>query len=505
MVDPSGAQEHIDDDQFFNTGTSTTTGSGFRPATSFQIASQVPLHNSGASGFASAARLPNAPTSAQGFSGFGSAAKLPLSSQPHDETGGVETSTAVAPFVPPKFSGFGRASALPILAADEWPPSPPPQQDYDSWFDTDTSTLPVDAFSFKTAKAILNVTEDTHESASQIPQLGGFTSGLSKWKAASQTSEDESLESEASVPHLPIGFTSAAHQHLGKSNWAAPSAEALARAAAKMKEWQAGFSNDEETPDGQDTENNAPAGSRPPASHTPSLQPLSRPALRTVENGSSTMQPPDTPTPARAPAKDHFTVVAGMQIKNKPFKSPLMAKPQAQRSVSAPSPFAGSPLNPARSTGFRVASGSKLPAAFSGTAAVAGLSTPAKPAPGTAAFLSPVKGAVSTFVSPVKASVPSVASPVKALGMTPRRLGVSSGPGKGKFSTPFKAGLAPGEPGRSQLEEKLKEEQARAARAVPTQIQVSNTPAKKGKERKEYRFFDLSELYMFQADDCTVC
>ncbi|KAI0828884.1 hypothetical protein BC628DRAFT_1408952 [Trametes gibbosa] len=478
LGNPHGGQEHTNDDHFFSTDTIRGAGTHLVPTASFTIASKPPMHTSGASGFASAADLTDASPSVRRLA---STAKLPPPSLPYAEETGVEP-VSVALFSSSKLSGFGRPSALPVLAADERPPSPPPQQDYDSWFDTDTSSLPVDAFTFKTAKVVLRTSEDVSESPGKITLLGSFRPCLSKWQAASQTGKAEDLEPEITVSNPPVGFMSAAHQHLGKSNWAAPSAEALARAAAKMKEWQVDFDHDEETTGTQNAENAAPAGSRLPT--PPSLQTSFRPVLCAVENAFSPARPPDTPTPAGAAAKDHFTLVAGMQIKNKPFKSPLVTRPQGQlRSVSAPTQYTGLPLNPAQSTGFRVASGTKLPAAFSGNIAAEVTSTPARPAPGT-----------SAFVSPVKASASSLASPVKALGMTPRRLGVSNAPGKGRFSTPFKAGLAPGESGRSQLAQNLKEEQACVANAVPMQIQAAMTPFKKGKERREHRFFDSNPI-----------
>ncbi|EIW64119.1 uncharacterized protein TRAVEDRAFT_109911 [Trametes versicolor FP-101664 SS1] len=481
LINPSGSQERAADDDFFSAGTGADAS--VASGSSINAAGQPPLPING-SGFASAATLHGRTAPPRPFTGFSSAAKLPARPQSRPIHQPDERTTAT-PSAPSKFAGFGLASALPLQAADDQPPSPPPQQDYDSWFDSEASALPPDAVGFKTARAILDTSEDAVEPpASQISQFGGFTSGLAKWKPASQASENEDTEADLARANVSSGFTSAAlvdpaaapmvsfstaaHILVGKTNWAAPSAEALARAAQKMKQWEAEIDLEEQPSGAANTENNAPPNSHPPASRPPSLETPLRPVLRPMENGFSVMQPPDTPSPAGAAPKNppHFTVVAGMTIKNTPFKSPLMAKHQAQpRSVSAPSLYTGSPLNPERSTGFRAAP-----------------------------FVSPAKPGTMPFASPMKASTSSLASPVKALGMTPRRLGFSSTAGKGKFASPFKPGLAPGDPGRSQLDLKLKEEQARANSAAPVQIQVVGAPSSKGKERKDCQFFDLNPV-----------
>ncbi|KAI0652483.1 hypothetical protein C8Q79DRAFT_102638 [Trametes meyenii] len=509
------SQDRVADDNFF----ASTTPGGFASAATMDTtakASCVPYRVSGCtSASALSAKLPPAPS----FGGFSSAAKLPQTSQTRSQDS--DPSPAV-PFVPPTFSGFGLASALPMQLEDDRPTSPssPPRQDYDSWFDSDASALPQEAFAFKTARTVLATTETEdpgYPGSSQTAQFGGFTSGLSQWKSASQTDpraatdvimESTSASNVGFAPASQIvqaGFSSAAQLHGAKTNWAAPSAEALARAAKKMKQWEAEIDREEgekASSDIQNMENAAPPNSKPPVLH-PSVNsqtPL-RPALRPMENASSSTQTPGTPSPASVVQKKppHFTVVAGMQIKNTPFKSPLITRPQGQpRSISAPSP-----LNAARGAGFRVASGSKLPPAFSNASSLAGPSTPAKHAPGTSAFVSPLKPTATMFASPSKpdassfasqvhAGTPSFASPVKALGMTPRRMGVSNTLGKGKFSTPFKPGMAPGEPGRSQLGERLKEEQVKAAGLQPLQVYVSGTPSRKGKERKTFEFFNLN-------------
>ncbi|KAI8990626.1 hypothetical protein BD414DRAFT_514365 [Trametes punicea] len=504
VANPSGTQERADD-PFFDAATDVVAS-----ATSMNSRAD-PLPPP--SGFTSAASLSPQARPSQLFAGFASAAQL--SAPPQSQS-------VAAPFVPPKFTSFGRASALPQQLAHEHSPSPSPppqQQDYDSWFESDASVLPPRAFTFSTARTIMHSAASEAESsqpAAQTLQASVFTSGLAQFKAASQAAQDESPSQEPSAsdgltsaaqincqPEAPsefssaaqIGFTSAAHMSGGgKINWAAPSAEALARAAEKMKQWQEEFDREGEssaTPDVQSTENSAPADSDSSTLSAPypsSFKTPLRPALRPVENGFSPAQRPETPSPAGMAPKSqtHFTVVAGMQIKNKPFKSPLIPRPQQPRTVSAPSSYVSSPLNPRRMTEARIASGSKLPAAFPSTAceagSVEGLSTPVKHPATKPPFVSPL---------PIKAGTSAFASPIKSLGMTPRRMGVSGSAGKSKFSTPFKAGMAPGEPGRSELEQKLREERAQAADPQPLRIQAGVTLSKKGKEKKTYQFFDL--------------
>ncbi|KAI0654510.1 hypothetical protein C8Q70DRAFT_523623 [Cubamyces menziesii] len=496
----AGTQERAADENFFTTG--SNTGGGFVSAAKMSPDARPSAPPNRPAGFASAAALTTDPQPSQSFGGFTTTAKMPSSSQTRD---------AAAPFVPPKFTGFGRASALRPEESSP-PPSPPLEQpDYDSWFDTDVSVLPPDAFAFKTARTVLAKPDsDGALPAASQPgpsQITGFTSGLAQWKSASQVEDNDTLSQDHSVSAsqtvgfasaaqlgfasaAQAGFSSAAALNGGKSNWAAPSAEALARAAARMKQWEAEFEHEDTSSasETQNAENTAPSGSViRQASQPPSFQTPLRPALRPVENGFavSPAQPPDTPSPAGAAPKSnaptHFTVVAGMQIKNKPFKSPLISRPQQPRTASATSPYVNSPLNPGRPTDFRVASSSKLPSAFATSAeASTGPSTPAKGPAGTSAFVSPVKPGGAAFMSPVK-----------SLGMTPRRTGML-GAGKGKFSTPFRPGMAPGEPGRSQLGQKMRQEQTEAAAGRPVQILAGGSPTKKGKEKKTYGFFDLN-------------
>ncbi|KAI0778800.1 hypothetical protein BD413DRAFT_511860 [Trametes elegans] len=499
---PSHVVDCVTDDNFFTTGPSS---GGFISAASVS-ANAATTGSNGLLGFASAASLPSEPIPSQSFGGFAFAAKLSNVPQSQTHTDGARE--AIAPFVAPKFVGPTQGHAPAAQTGNHHSPSPsppPPQQDYDSWFDADASVLPPDAFAFKTARTIMSSSQKAADP--QGSQLAGFTSGLAKLQSASQADGQQ----DYSVPAADIsGFASAAHLGFApagqvgldppgavgfssargsKGNWAAPSAEALARAAKRMQQWESELDKEETLSSVQDVENNAPANSRPPASHDPSLQTPLRPALRPVENASAA-RPPGTQSPAGGASKGppHYTVVAGMQIKNTPFKSPLMSRPQqGTRSISMPSP-----LNPARPLDHRVASGTKLPPAFGSANAIGGSSTPTKAPPGASAFVSPVKPGSAAFTSPLKANTSGSVPPVKALGMTPRRLGISGAVGKAKFSTPFKKGMAPGDPGRTQLERKLKEEQVRAAASQTFHVQTGGSPSKRVKEKKVYQFFDLN-------------
>ena len=155
---------------------------------------------------------------------------------------------------------------------------------------------------------------------------------------------------------------------------------------------------------------------------------------------------------------------AGIQVKNKPFKSPLVSRQPRGATTSTSISHPSSVLNPTRNA---VASSSKLPALFPNeTASV----TPARPAP--PAFTSPTKG--------------------KSLGMTPRRVGgLASGK---KFTTPFKQGMAPGEPGRAQFDS-IKQMRLHTPSQVNVKSAIRLPPSSaKGKAKMEYKFFDLSTL-----------
>ena len=202
----AGTQERAADENFFTTG--SNTGGGFVSAAKMSPDARPSAPPNRPAGFASAAALTTDPQPSQSFGGFTTAAKMPTSSQTRD---------AAAPFVPPKFTGFGRASALPARPEESSPPPSPPleQPDYDSWFDTDVSVLPPDAFAFKTARTVL--TKPDRDEALPAPsqpgpsQITGFTSGLAQWKSASQGEQNDNLSQDHSVSaSQTLGFASAA-------------------------------------------------------------------------------------------------------------------------------------------------------------------------------------------------------------------------------------------------------------------------------------------------------
>lgn len=250
----------------------------------------------------------------------------------------------------------------------------------------------------------------------------------------------------------------------GRTVWSAPSAEALAKAAERMKRWEAEI----------DKELAAPSV---PAEPTPSLDAgsASQPAfgrivLKDVENSTaqlssqplSQLEPPDTPTPVRTAFKPPSATPFG-GAGRKPFKSPMLTRPAAGPSTPA---FA-SPLNPHR----------------------AGPSSGFKPP----SFTTPIKAA---FPTPLGSASTSTASPAKrSLGLTPRRLGVGSPLKKPAFVTPFKAGMRPGDPGRAQLEasQRVVAQKANTPLVVGVVPTVFRTPAKQDKGKGRMSFFDLGE------------
>ncbi|TBU29846.1 hypothetical protein BD311DRAFT_660398 [Dichomitus squalens] len=496
---PSTTQDRADEDAFF---TGAGGGSGFVSATTLPSKPSVDSLAPAASGFTSAAALPLVLKTAKLRASGSFTSKPPDASNAHANSGEASHNGTITS-ISPTLGGFGPASALPARPedpCDDRPSSPPPPQpDYDSWFDSDASALPSDALGFKTARTILEPLEAGEGHASQAPVFAGFTSasGLVQSQSTSHggsgDSAPEVVEPSPSASFATgfasaasIGFSSAAKLTGGKSAWQAPSAEALARAAQKMKQWEEEFVREDVSTSvapahtNQDIENTraGPSSSVPQPAAAPSLQTPLRPALRPMENSApSPAQLPDTPLASKNPT--HYTNIGGgVQMKNKQFKSPLINK--QDRPASASAARLRSSLNPVR------ASSSKLPAVFTfgaaSTVPTAVPATPARPAP------APESGTSIVTTSPSKG---------KSLGMTPRRLpgGGLKSAGKAKFTTPFKLGMAPGEAGRTQLGAKAK---AETSVQTPLRVDVRGTPSSsaKGKSvsvaRKEYKFFDLN-------------
>ena len=208
-----------------------------------------------------------------------------------------------------------------------------------------------------------------------------------------------------------------------KSKILMPSAEALAKAAQRLAQW------DKEYIDELDENDDAPImpeETSPEMTPSTSLSGFSsaagafRPVLNGVENSFSEQQPPSTPSPAGPSglAGRSFSplVPRGATDKKKEFKSPLLTTPASRTQQQTSSSYVSSPLK----------------SKFTG---------------GTKGFVTPMR--VAGPSTPGKPSMP-ISSPKKSLGVTPRRVTGSVGK-KPAFSTPFKAGMRPGEPGRAVL------------------------------------------------------
>ncbi|RDX51158.1 hypothetical protein OH76DRAFT_1555272 [Lentinus brumalis] len=490
----STTQERAAEDSFFTAGMGKG-GMGFVSAASIPAKSQrgPPIP----SGFASAASLaiprPTESSAPRLTSGFTSAAKFGSASRPPQDG---ETADDAPPSTLSKYGGFGLASALPTGPQDTWtddrpssPFEPPTEQDYDSWFDSDASKLPTAALTFTTARAVVDEPQSRPEPTAAHQGPSGFTSGLAPFKPPTQITRKIAPAPEAprvdeEVYCTPIvGFSSVASLHAGKSNWAAPSAEALALAAQKMKQWEAEIAVEDASTisAGKDVtrpevENVAAAGPSSAAPPLPGLQPFKtplRPALRPMDNsGFSPALLPDTPLASKSSTR--FTDIGnGQLMKNTQFKSPVVSR---TRVVSGLGAHAGSPLNPMRPSDFKIASTSKLPA----TSGFGSASAPPQSVPVTPIRPGPSKAPISV-TSPGKG---------KSLGMTPRRGVGSQSVGKGKFSTPFKRGMAPGEPGRTQLE--LQHVKVDAQVQTPARVAESRPSAARTRPWKDYKFFDLN-------------
>lgn len=540
-IKPSTTQDRVADDSFVSTGSGG--GGGFVSAASLPAKPQ----QGRPSGFTSASCLSSHASHSRPSNGFTSAAKLPdPPTSPREHEDDHTTASTLA-----KYGGFGRASAIPLPSRSDnkdaydddhdqdhaSSPSRPPPQDYDAWFSTDVSTLPPDAFTFKTARTITDSSTGDDPPASQPFKPLKFTSGSSRWTddplsqgevssgpvnaclsvagfAPAAAVGFSSVASVGADSAPQAGFSSAAALNGRKPNWAAPSAEALARAAARMKQWESEYAREETTQSNPfDDVENDPAGPSNPQPPPPQARPLPpmrsvqpptsqpfrtplRPALRPMENGGhSPARLPDTPLASKNPV--HYTNIGGgLQMKNKQFKSPLL------------------PLDPGR----RVASTSKLPSAFGfGAASALPAVRPSAPASPPTTPLRPGKSVLPTgtpATSPGKG---------RSLGMTPRRTGgpgglssasVAKGKVKSTFSTPFKAGMAPGEAGRRQLVHDKERAKANGQTRSPVRVYATDgrsaaasTPYAsngKGKEkaRKEYRFFDFSECDTGSDCDC---
>jgi len=287
------------------------------------------------------------------------------------------------------------------------PEEPPPEQDYDAWFNTPSTDIPALA-GFQSA----SVTNDT-----------GF-----------------------------VGFTS-----VGKGTSFRPSEDALENVRKRIRDWDADFE--------EEASYMRPSTSQTGATRPPVTPPRPPPDLD---------KNPASPTPGSSRQISPQNTTFTRSAKQKPFKPPLLSnKTSLINSVSA------SPSNAVQSKG----------------------SVPH--------FKPPL---LSTSASTLpKPSTPSRTTSDSAF-RTPVRLGGVNRPASAKkFTTPFKPGMRPGEPGRAKLQEDQEKKQLQERQKDQVfQIQMNSPPrepvydvppslksppsSRKGKEKtKEYQIFNLSQ------------
>ena len=253
-----------------------------------------------------------------------------------------------------------------------------------------------------------------------------------------------------------VGFTS-----VGKGTSFQPSKDALESVKKRMRAWEADA--EEELllilPPTSQIE-----ATPPPRPVTPTKPPpaAGKNSASSIPGTSRQISPQHTP----------FT-------KQKAFKPPLLAN-----KTNSTNPVLTSPSNTAQSKGsvpqFK-------PPPLSST------STPALPKPST-----PSRGTLDSAFR------------------TPARLGGTHRPGSTKkFTTPFKPGMRPGDPGRAKLQEDPEKKRSQELQKDHVfQVQMNSPPRKpvynappslrspsgsrKGKEKaKEYQFFDLSQFDLY--------
>ena len=252
-----------------------------------------------------------------------------------------------------------------------------------------------------------------------------------------------------------IGFTS-----VGKGTSFEPSEDAIKDVKKRMRDWEADIEQEF-------------SGMRPSTSQTGVALPQRpvtplRPSLDLDKNPTS-----PTPVSSRQISPQHTTFARS--TKQKPFKPPLLSnKTNSHNSVPASPPKTVQPKGPVPH------------------------------------FKPPLLSSTSASTLP-KPSTPSRATSDSAF-RTPMRLGGAHRPGSAKkFTTPFKPGMRPGEPGRTKLQDDQEKKRLQERQKDQVfQIQMNSPPRKpvydvppslkspsssrKGKEKaKEYRFFDLSK------------
>ncbi|KDQ63249.1 hypothetical protein JAAARDRAFT_75716 [Jaapia argillacea MUCL 33604] len=309
-----------------------------------------------------------------------------------------------------------------------------------------------------------------------IPASGvGFKSA----RLAAQSSASASQAKESDLP-ASIGFSSAkfadpsvstalpgfASAAKGKEDAFKISEDALRKAMEMRKAWDAAeeerIRKEEAEAKAKEMENVQPFELPPiPTSSVPqSAQTPQRPALRAVENSFSPAQAPDTPTPfARAGGLGTGRAGQGFAGKAKQFKSPLFSAPKKVY----------------------------YPPSGGGGAGAGYVASPLNPYP----HRTPAKGLAHPLASTPITAPAVLSAAVPSLGVTPRRGagGRVNPPATPKFTTPFKTGLKPGDPGRVLFE---KEREGLKGGASLMGGMVAKGDKGKGKQREKYEFFNLN-------------
>jgi hypothetical protein len=323
----------------------------------------------------------------------------------------------------------------------------------------------------------------TRSSAALVPSAAALAKAqkmLNQWDTSDNDESSSALPAEGGF----LGFSSASNKVI------MPSAAALASAEKKRKQWESDLAllSDDDGDVEQESTSHLPTVGDGPVSTLPiasfsKASDMQAPALPetplrsrlSLHNGASLAHPstsalsssflpapstPSTPLPTRT--FSHFPTASVLQGgRPKPFKSPLLTA-SINKAQNSPAP---------KRTPGRALAGSQL---------------------GYRPSQSPL---VISFraddVPPSTPERPSVPAPLFA---TPPQTPVSVMPGstrKTLFTTPFKPGMGPGEPGRIRLEE----ERARSATQTHSISNYeSRTPAKiTSKLREHYRFFNLRE------------
>jgi breast cancer 2 susceptibility protein len=288
-----------------------------------------------------------------------------------------------------------------------------------------------------------------------------------------------------------------------------PSAAAIASAERKRKQWDGEI--DEFPEEGNDEDNKTSSrdavitqmptfarASTTAESVTPFKTPFKPPSTsHSIVGAPPTSQPSaltsavsgfltSTPTPS---VKGFSTPVRSMNsgIAMRPITPISPGLALSGSTLKAKSKAFKSPLLPA--TGIKVQSTPLRPRTFSHGPPSSQQSLPAS------------QNRSSTYLN-APPSTPDRPSCPRSIYATPPQKSTESNPkssNKLLFSTPFKAGMRPGEPGRLRLEQEQEEARKATRKHIEGSMPLRSSTTQKGKERGDYQFFDLRvyRLLMF--------